>query len=361
MERNYGIDFFRITSMFMVVILHVIGQGGILSTVAKYSAEYWIACFFEIACYCAVNCFALISGYVMHKSSARFSKALELWFQTIFYTVLSLIVIGIIFPASVNSDSILDAILPVTRGHYWYISAYFGMYILSPLLNVAINHIEKKVFLPIIIAILLLVSVLPSFLGTDPYKMQGGYSMIWLCLLYIVGAFISKYKVAKKIKISQTWGIVVGALCFTFLSKFIPEHASYTFFKVETRSNFLISYTSPTIVLIAVALLVIFSRLTLNKTTVRIIKIFAPASLGVYLIHVNKQVWEYVIKDFAKPFADGLIIIPFIFLSAVAIYIICSIAELGRIGLFRVLKVKKLCIAAEEKTKKIFDKISDKF
>ncbi len=347
--------------MFMVVVLHVIGQGGILSAVTKYSAEYWIAWFFEIACYCAVNCFALISGYVMHKSSARFSKALELWLQTIFYTALSFIVIGVIFPASVNSDSILDAVLPVTRGHYWYISAYFGMYILSPLLNIAINHIEKKVLLPIIIAIFILISVLPSFLGTDPFVMQRGYSMIWLCLLYIAGAFISKYKVAKKIKASQAWGIVISALCFTFLSKFLPEHTSYMFYRVETRSDFLISYTSPTIVLIAVALLVIFSRLTLNKTAVRVIKIFAPASLGVYLIHVNKQVWEYAIKDFAQPFANGFIIIPFIFLSAIAIYIICSIAELGRMWLFRILKVKNLCIAAEEKIKKVFDKISDTF
>ena len=29
-ERNYGIDLLRIVSMMMVVLLHVLGQGGIL-------------------------------------------------------------------------------------------------------------------------------------------------------------------------------------------------------------------------------------------------------------------------------------------------------------------------------------------
>ena len=29
-ERNYGIDLFRMLAMFMVAILHVLGQGGIL-------------------------------------------------------------------------------------------------------------------------------------------------------------------------------------------------------------------------------------------------------------------------------------------------------------------------------------------
>ena len=30
-ERNYGIDLLRILSMFMVVVLHILGQGGALA------------------------------------------------------------------------------------------------------------------------------------------------------------------------------------------------------------------------------------------------------------------------------------------------------------------------------------------
>jgi hypothetical protein len=49
--------------MLMVVVLHILGQGGVLKTARPLSVEYEIAWFLEILCYCAVNCYALISGY----------------------------------------------------------------------------------------------------------------------------------------------------------------------------------------------------------------------------------------------------------------------------------------------------------
>lgn len=33
LQRNYGIDFFKIVSMIMIAVLHVVGQGGIKCTV----------------------------------------------------------------------------------------------------------------------------------------------------------------------------------------------------------------------------------------------------------------------------------------------------------------------------------------
>ena len=42
-EKNYGIEWLRILSMYMVAVLHTLGQGGTFG---------------------AVDCFALISGYV---------------------------------------------------------------------------------------------------------------------------------------------------------------------------------------------------------------------------------------------------------------------------------------------------------
>ena len=75
MKRNYGIDALRILSMFMVVVLHVLGQGGMLSGSEPGSLKYWTLWFLEIACFCATDCFALISGYVMYKSKPRLSRA----------------------------------------------------------------------------------------------------------------------------------------------------------------------------------------------------------------------------------------------------------------------------------------------
>ena len=63
-ERNYGIDLLRIVSMMMVVLLHVLGQGGILDGSDPLTVKSETAWLLEIGAYSAVNIYAMISGYV---------------------------------------------------------------------------------------------------------------------------------------------------------------------------------------------------------------------------------------------------------------------------------------------------------
>ena len=167
-ERNYGIDFLRLISMFMIVILHVLGKGGILENVEVYSSNYWLAWFLEISAYCAVNCFALISGYVMHKSNLKIAKLLELWLQIIFYTITITLIMFIIIPETRSIGNIINAIFPIIRRKYWYLSAYFGMCIFIPIMNLGINKLEKKTLRNMLIAIFVMMSILPTILKSDP-------------------------------------------------------------------------------------------------------------------------------------------------------------------------------------------------
>ena len=63
-ERNYGIDLLRVLATYMVLVLHVMGQGGIVWTIDGSSNNYIVAWLLELLAFCAVNCYALISGYV---------------------------------------------------------------------------------------------------------------------------------------------------------------------------------------------------------------------------------------------------------------------------------------------------------
>ena len=93
-KRNYGVDALRILAMYMIVILHVLGQGGILDAVRRGTGQYSVAWFMEIASYCAVNCYALISGYVGVKTKFRMSNILYLWLQVVFYGLLAAWILG---------------------------------------------------------------------------------------------------------------------------------------------------------------------------------------------------------------------------------------------------------------------------
>lgn len=158
-ERNYGIDMLRLVSMFMVVILHVLGRGGVLEATTRYSANYGLAWFLEIACYCAVNCYALISGYVGVCSKHKWSSLVYLWLQVEFYMIIFTAMFSIFQPGSIGIAELLKMVFPVVFYQYWYFTAYFCMFFFIPVLNLIVQTLEKKTLIFITGSIFLLFSV----------------------------------------------------------------------------------------------------------------------------------------------------------------------------------------------------------
>ena len=87
-NRNAGIDMLRILSMFLIVILHVLGQGGAMVRISTHPETYHVCWLMECTALCAVNCYGLISGYVGVRSTWRPSRILYLWVIVFFYSVL---------------------------------------------------------------------------------------------------------------------------------------------------------------------------------------------------------------------------------------------------------------------------------
>lgn len=358
MKRNYGVDFLRILSMFMAVVVHVLGQGGILRAVEAFSFKFWIVWFLEIAFHCALNCFALISGYVMYKSRTKLAKALNIWLQVVFYTIGAVIAVAIIKPKYIGLSVIADAIFPITRTHYWYISSYFGLLLFQPLLNLVIEHAERKLMCTTLLVALVMFSVFPSFLLSDPYCLEYGYSFIWLILLYLVGAYIHKYNIAENAKKSTAWLTFAGALLLTFGFQAAMQLFPQDIFPTFEFQGVLLDHTSPTMILMGVSLLIALSKQNFGVFGTKMISFCAPAALGVYLIHVNKLVWQYLFKDFAKDFVQyhWVIMILLIFAAAIAIYAVCILVEKVRIWLFKLVKIPVLCQKIEQWAEKLLNK-----
>ena len=101
-NRNYGVDLLRVVSMIMVIILHILGQGGVLRQLTDLSVKYSIVWFLEICAYCSVNCYALISGFTGYGRKFKPSGIVSLWFRVVFYTV----VITVIFKLFLSTEVI---------------------------------------------------------------------------------------------------------------------------------------------------------------------------------------------------------------------------------------------------------------
>lgn len=185
--RNWGVDLLRILSMFMVVVLHVLGQGGIL--VAQVPFDYgWVLCWtLESACFCAVNCFGIISGYVSRAVTLSIRACFFRWAQVAFYSVLLTILIGVIFPNTLSVRQLLGSFFPVATQKYWYFTAYFALMFFTPFLNQLLNMLNPQKTDHLIITIFMLLCLFPLLAGRDLYYLRGGYTFLWLCALYLLG------------------------------------------------------------------------------------------------------------------------------------------------------------------------------
>ena len=187
-------------------------------------------------------------------------------------------------------------------------------------------------------------------LRSEPYKIGKGYSLIWLCLLYLAGAYMNKYRIPEKIKKRWAWLVFFASVVLTFLSKVAIEYLTREWLGKPMFGDTFVDYVSPTIVLAALSLFVACSKLTFPPAINKIIAWFAPAALGVYLIHVCIPVWKNVIKNFSVSFVEHSVPVMVLVVlgSALGLYLLCSLIERLRIQIFQWLRIRVLCLKIEE-------------
>lgn len=222
-KRNYGIDSLRMLAMFMIVILHLLNQGGILNASGRFTSQYEAGWFLQSAAFCAVDVYALISGYVWVNARYRYRNLIELWLQVFFYTVLITALFWLFVPNSVSAIEWLKAIFPVMFNQYWYFSSYVALFMFIPLLNIILEKMEKRELQFCIGMILLFFSCIQTLFYSDAFGTNDGCSAIWLMILYLVGGYIRKYGSSDKgkaVRFLAGYFVIIGV---TWLSKLVIE------------------------------------------------------------------------------------------------------------------------------------------
>ena len=337
---NTGINLFKLFSMFMIALLHVLGMGGIIGAVAGTSSYYPVY-LMQNAAFCAVNCYALVSGYLMLGKEIKPSRITELWFEVFFYSVSISAIMMIVYRDLFSARNIVYAVTPIISNQYWYMTSYFMMYLFVPMMNKFADAANKKVFTATIVVILVLTTG-SLMIKQDGFRLNDGYSPIWLMIMYLVGAYMKKFNVGAKMKKWLALLLyVISSLCSFILCVF-----SNKLLKIMLGNDIsYLSYTSPFVVLSAIFLFIFFSKLKFGKKTEKLINYITPAALGVYLIHTHPLVFNKLMKDIAMPLVNhGTAAMIFGSVAmALAVFIICIVIDLLRIQLFRLIRVNALC------------------
>jgi surface polysaccharide O-acyltransferase-like enzyme len=345
-KRNLGIDLLRIVSMFFIIILHILGQGGLLQASNRLTFKYEMLWLIEIIANCSVNCYALISGYVGYDSKFNISRYLNHWSIVVFYSIGFTIVFNFVLPGSVGLIDIFKSMFPVTFQQYWYFTSYTIVYFFAPCINKIVREFEKNTVFKYLVIALLSFSVIPTMFCKNVFGEAYGYSALWLCTLFMIGAYLKKYEITKKIEMKIAMLGFMGSVLFTWMIKFLIENLSNTFLGNPKGGRILVEYNSPTILMAAICLVTLFQRFKINNYLKKIIYLISPLSFSVYLIHTHPQIWKFVFENRFKYVIEysPLKIVACILTIAGIVFCVCIAIDCLRKVIFELLGVEKYII-----------------
>ncbi len=349
-ERNYGIDLLRIFGMFLICVLHICGQGQAMLRVSGFSGSYYAAWFLETLAYCAVDIYGLVSGYVGVDGKSRPSRLLELWMRVFWYSALGSFLAVYVFHFNSLEKMPWKALFPVGWKTYWYFSAYVGVFILAPWLNrlvLALKEKERRKLLACLFLFFTVGTMIPRVAetGSDYLGLAGGYTFVWLSILYVMGACL------KKIKLKEHGPFFYLSVCFcstafSWLFKILMENYTLAVRGKAYYGRVFTGYTSPTMVINAICLLLLFKDIKLKrKWSKDLVSFFAPLAFSVYLVQVQPYVWEYILKGICHDYyrSGPFLILLKILGAAAALYAVCTGVDIIRMLVFRLLRVRSLC------------------
>ena len=199
-NREYGVDLFRIMGLFFVNTLHACLYNGFYYEAQEGGAML----FFNSVRWLLFGCnamFMLMTGYL--KSGSPWKKG--------YYKSLLVVVVGYVLTCVISypiryfwleqKDSLEVWVNRFfTFSNYaWYAEMYIGLFILSPILNMAVNSIQDNRKLWMLVLSMVFITSLPA--ETRVQGPDGAYALIpdyWSGLypvtLYLIGAAIRKTK-----------------------------------------------------------------------------------------------------------------------------------------------------------------------
>ena len=342
-ERNYGIDFLRIVAMFMVVMVHVLGYGGIEDNYFGYAGSS----FLSILAAPAVNLFALVSGYVgfseQEKTKKRYARLLELWCEVTFYCLVIQLVAIVLHIESLSATKLIKCFLPITFNAYWYFRAYIAAILVAPVINSAVKSMgnQKIIKLNLFLFLFLVFTVYGQTVSAinDVFQFNFGYSFAWIAYLFFVGASVKKTEFRIR-KDAIVW-VLMAAIGMAWAWSLLFHAMEW-----KAYERYWSTYSSPMIFAIAFCMLQIFERMTVPKSMQKRIAALGAVAFDVYLVHMHPVVYSHFWMKIPLLFLDGSPVVFQIFaclLIGMTIFAISAIIGFGRLSIFQLLGVRGKC------------------
>ena len=346
-KRQLNFEILRIIAMCMIITMHYLTKG---LNVPKLSEDlslsnmlWWLIYAFAVG---AVNIYVLISGYFLVDSRWRIDKVFNLYLTVWLYSVLVPLTLGAMGIVDLGRLSLGDwqqLLLPIEYEHYWFATAYVMMYILSPVLAIAVRSLNRELLRGVIAGLVVLFSVLKSI---NPYLIpwdKYGNDVLWFIVLFMIAGYIRRFGIQASITLRVLTYILTSILIL--VSELILGVIVNKTGKLEYMLDMLCANNHILVLLASVALFTAFIELktdAINEKTGKIILLFSSSTFGIYLLHENLLVrsrWaSWLGVDRLNNVALKLL---FLIISIAALFAVGTLIDRVRAGLFNVFIKKK--------------------
>ncbi|MGN0600653.1 MAG: acyltransferase [Oscillospiraceae bacterium] len=336
--RQSNFELLRIISMILIVMRHCDGFFGLdelYSTslgVCKLISD-WL----RIGGQIGVGCFILVSGYFMVEQNISTKKMLKLAGEVWFYTI-SIWLIWVIWNVLNHNQPDMKVFLsqtavaffPILFSHYWFVTAYFILMVLSPFFNKLIFSLDEKKYRAFLFSLIIIFVLLG---GGFPRIFSGMFEgrLIPVFILYFIAGYIRRFGDSKKRNSSRHFFVALIFYLLLFASVYF---ITYLGIKLDSETiiekrYFYSVLNSPFIVIICVELFICFWRLDIKYS--KTINTLASCTFGVYLLHMNRLLSSFF-EDLFPIYKEQNPLLVFIYslLSVLIIYLICSLIDYVR-------------------------------
>lgn len=316
--RQSGIELLRIVAIVMVLVCHanarVLGLPSRAEVFSVPAPSIARMLFGAMAVY-GVNIFVMISGWFgIHAKPKSLAKLL---FEVLFLLWGIYAVFLLTGNATFNMHDI-KVCLALTD-EYWFVMAYVGLYIFSPVLNAFVEKASKRELQLLLVGFYVFQCYYCWASGTLDYF--SGYSITFFFGLYLTARYFRLYPVRI---LSRHGGLVYVA------SLAVVTTVSVVALVLVGNWARMLRYDNPLVIVGAIGLLNAFSHLRFHS---RLVNSLATACFAVYIIHFDPLVFHYfamAVKSIYNS-TSGLVTVAAISMFLVAVFLACWLIDRVRL------------------------------
>lgn len=180
-ERNSSFELLRLFCIFGIIVMHTFAGIDTAGSALNTALHVLTNSLFNTG----VTCFVLISGYFGIRFDLK--KLISLDLMIIFFTVAGTVALG-----DFGVKALVKSCIPVLSRQYWFITCYFALCILAPFLNQIPERLERAQFRNLLLVLLLIFSVIPTFTTYDIMQ-DSGKGLVDFVMVYLMGRYLSLY------------------------------------------------------------------------------------------------------------------------------------------------------------------------